>query len=194
VEPVGSLIPAVTTIYPDMPEWRKSRRPLLVASGAVAAVVIAIFVSVGASPKKSHQVHQVAAAKLAAAAPTDLPSATASAPQNVPEIADKQVPVAQVAPPAEQEAAPASAKPSKRATPASVTSSADVTRSIRKQTRESDAPVANRQLSEPKTSPSESATPSKTAPGSKKANSGASSVASWDQGTVEHRTWMNPGF
>jgi hypothetical protein len=172
-----------------MPQWRKSRRPLVVTSGAVAAVVIAVFVSVGASTKKSDVVRPVAA-KLAAAAPSDLPVVAASAAPSVPEIASEQAPFAR-----ETSSIPSSTKASKRATPIDVASSANVARSTRKQTREIDAPVANRQLSEPKDPPIESSSTSKsTTPSTKKVNGNASSVASWDQGTVEHRTWMNPGF
>ncbi len=188
VEPIGSIIPAVATIYPDVPEWRKSRRPLVVASGA-AAVAIAIFISLGASPKGSQSVRPVAA-KLAAAAPSDSPAVAESTNPIVPEIVTEQAPAARLTNPAEQKANPSSTKPSKRTSPIDVTSSADAIRSTRNRARESDTPVASR-LPEPKDSPSESSAGAKlTTPGNKK----ASSVASWDQGTVEHRTWMNPGF
>ncbi len=191
-EPIGSLIPSVSTIYPDMPEWRKPRRPLVVAVFAVAAVAAAIFISFGASHKKT-VVTRVVAAKITAAAASQLPEVASSATPDVAETAVERAPVAREANP--PKATPSSSRQSKRVTPTDTALVAETTRPARKQVRETELPVANRQLSEPKASADESSTPTKsTTPTAKNVNGGSSSVASWDQGTVEHRSWMSPGF
>ena len=192
VEPIGSLIPSVSTIYPDMPEWRKSRRPLVVAFCAVAAVAAAIFISFGSSHKKA-EVTRPVAARITPAAASELPEVASSATPSVAETAVEQAPVAREA--NVPKATPSSVRPSKRATPTDIAPVAESTRPTRKQVRETDLTVANRTLSEPKASAAESSTPAKsTTASTKKVNSISSSIASWDQGTVETRPWMNPGF
>ena len=175
-----------------MPEWRKPRRPLVVAVFAVAAVAAAIFISFGASHKKT-VVTRVVAAKITAAAASQLPEVASSATPDVAETAVERAPVAREANP--PKATPSSSRQSKRVTPTDTALVAETTRPARKQVRETELPVANRQLSEPKASADESSTPTKsTTPTAKNVNGGSSSVASWDQGTVEHRSWMSPGF
>jgi hypothetical protein len=63
------------------------------------------------------------------------------------------------------------------------------------QSRNITVPVAKRRVSEFKSVDSiASATEKPTNSSSKKAEATAPSVASWDQGTVERRSWMSPGF
>ena len=192
IEPVGSLLPSVTSLYPDEPQWRKSRRPIFVAAGAAAAAAVIIIVAVGSKPGHS--------AKRLAAAPRTAPSALHESPPT-PIVTASGESGAPPEPPgvaqavsSESATSTTSAKPSKRiaATAARI---ADAARSPRKALRESDAPAVARPQVEPKAAPAESAGTSKaTASNPKKPQGSASSVASWDEGTVEHRSWMNPGF
>lgn len=194
-ETAGSLFPSVTSIYPDMPVWRKSRRPLVVASGAVVALA-AIFVFLASAPKKSNRAHPVAAS-LAVAASSETPSVKIAVPSNLPELASEPMPVAQTTKSPEPLTTAVSRKPSKRSAAPStdVSASGDALPSSRKQARESEPSVASRHSSEPKSALVETSSTSKvTASNSKKDRGNPSSVASWDQGTAEHRAWMNPGF
>ena len=192
-EPVGSLIPSVTSLYPDEPQWRRSRRPLYVVSGVVVAAVAVIAMSLGSAPKHSAKSRSVTASLATPTVTENRESRPIAA-----SVARETTPTAELASPEPpQVSAASSTKPLKRSTISStnVIQTADTTRSHRRPSRGSDTTAANRPLPEAKTVPAEASSAPKDPPSnSKKLQGSTSSVASWDQGTVERRSWMNPGF
>ncbi len=179
-EPVGSVLPSVTSLYPDEPHWRKPRRQLYYVSGGIIAAAVAIFLSVGSRPSQKAKRHAAAASSLvtAVAEPKDSQPVSTMAAQSVSPASTAQD-ITTLPTTAELTAS----KPTKKSAAArpSAPRSAVATRPSSRQVSELDdtTPAANRSTQKAKT---ESAVPASTA------------EASWDQGTVEHRSWMSPGF
>lgn len=192
IEPIGSLLPSATSLYPDEPQWRRSRRPVYVACGGVLAAAAILLIAIGSGPSRLTRT-RAANASLVAAAPHESVAtpivAASAAPDAVPDPSKSTQ-----ATPSESSDSP-SAKPTRRTSSTNAARAADATRPARKPVRENEAPAVTRPLAEPKTATAESPSTSKSTPSTtKKLQGSASSVASWDQGTVEHRSWMNPGF
>jgi hypothetical protein len=194
-ESVGSVLPSVTSLYPDTPQWRRPRRQLYYVSGGIIAAAVAIFVSLGSRPTHKTKLHAAAASSMvtAVAEPKDSQPVPTAAAQSVSPPSTAQD-ITTLPTTADLTAS----KPTKKSAVArpSTPRSGVATRPSSRQASEFDdtTPPMNRSTQKAKT---ESAAPASTAE-STEANSkkrqGSSSVASWDQGTVEHRSWMSPGF
>lgn len=196
IEAADSLYPAVTSLHPETVAWRKSRTPFYVGVTAIAAVAAVVaVVSLASTPHKSRQTTATAAAltsatltvKIAAKAP-ELPSPAAAA---------TDLPLASATDSVVEPSAQTANKSSKRAANSTTAGypSVDATPPAKKQPRNDDFSVANRQVSEPKNPVADVSGLSKPGTSSPaKAGGNSSSVATWDQGTVERRPWMNPGF
>jgi hypothetical protein len=187
IEAAGSLYPAVRSLPPEAVAWRKSRTPLYVGVAALAAVAAVVVMSLVSTPHKSRPTTATAAAlrPSASSVPTPVQAAT-------------DLPLANAADSVVAPIAQTTNTPSKRAANSSTAGYPSVgsERPLKKESRNDELAVANRQLSEPKgpvanvTDPSKLGGPSSPV----KAGGNSSSVATWDQGTVERRPWMNPGF
>jgi len=183
-----SLAPSVSGI---MSALRSSRRPFYVAAAALVAVGTVALGFVGSATKvKSRTVASVVTHKRPAPAvfkDERPPAANATRPDLEPatEILSDKTTIAAAAAVKKTAAARAPA-----ATPTKVASTALPRQHSEPKSVETATPIAKRVRTEGKSADSEAPAPASTA---KKADP-SSSVASWDQGTVEKRSWMSPGF
>lgn len=167
-EPVASIHPSVTTIDIEMPEWRNPRRPLVLASAAVFAVGIAVFVSLGAAPKSSARSRRVLE-QIGSVTGTNSAQVVPAAPATVPGLENNPAPVAT---PVEMSAPPTAAP--KR----------DVVK----------RPAASPRRELPSVDSQFVEAPRSTTPSAAKLRERAAAALSWDQGPVERRVWMSPAF
>ena len=171
-----------------MSALRSSRRPFYVAAAALVAVgSIALGFAGSATKAKSRAV--ASAVTLKRPAPEVVkdeppPATNVAPPESATEIVNDKTTI--TAPTVVKNTAAARAP---AATPTKVASTGLPRQHSATKSAEAATPVAKRVRTEGKSADSE--TPPAASTGKK---TDTSSVASWDQGTVERRSWMNPGF
>ena len=200
-----SLAPSVSSITSAL---RPSRRPLYVAGGAFAAIAAIVLIFVGSKPTRPSRSVASTTTELQ---PTRKPSnvltvsqPAAAAPEvkaTVPQVDAERAPAATASPGGEQPSIATAPKSASSETAATRTASKLSTPSpARADASQPQAPVAKRQpvakLTDTEPPAAKRARSDSDAPATKPAKKpdAAASVASWDQGTVEHRSWMSPGF
>jgi len=195
IEAAGSLFPAVRSLPPETVEWRKSRTPLYVGVAAVAAVAAVVVMSLVSTPHKSRQITGTAAALTPSVSSLNI--AAKGQDSLTPVQAATDLPLATATDLVAAPIAQTTQTPSKRAANSSNAGypSVDATRPSKKLSRNEELAVANRQIPELKGPGADVADPPKLGPSNPaKPVGNSSSVETWDQGTVERRPWMNPGF
>ena len=208
---LDSIYPSISSIQPAANNWNRSRRSMLFVAGALSvAAAIAIVVNLASPkhPRKSATATQmrmpsVQTPKLEESSAPAASLATQSPPTEAPTSELAQLPQAATVPSNDNNNVKGSSLRSPPAAPA---------RTQQRTTRNENS-VASQHEVEPKKASVDDARP-RTASQRDKASSNvgesntgkpaqsngqptrsaSDSVATWDQGTVERRAWMSPGF